>query len=194
MVPKHRIRLSDWARQQGVHPKTALRWVYLDKVPGAVQTASKRWYVEVETHEGAKVTLYGRVSSSDQRADLERQVQRLRDFSAARGYIVTEEVTEVGSGLNGSRRKLMRLLGDSSVGTIVVEHRDRLARFGVEYVEATLAAQGRKVIVVNEGEQQLDIVQDFIDVVTSMCDRIYGRRAAKNRARRALEAAAKDEP
>ena len=71
----------------------------------------------------------------------------------------------------------------------MVEHRDRLARFGVEYLEAALGAQGREVLVVEAGEQKLDLVQDFVDVVTSMCARIYGRRAAKNRARRALAAA-----
>jgi predicted site-specific integrase-resolvase len=64
-----------------------------------------------------------------------------------------------------------------------------LARFGVEYIEAALKAQGREIVIVEAGEQKLDIVQDFIDVVTSMCARIYGKRASKNRAKRALEAA-----
>lgn len=71
---------------------------------------------------------------------------------------------------------------------IVVEHRDRLARFGTEYIEAVLRAHGRELLIVDAGEQKLDLVQDFIDVVTSMCARIYGKRAAKNRAHRALEA------
>lgn len=114
---------------------------------------------------------------------------RLRDFAAASGLIVTMEIKEVGSGLNGRRKKLLSLLRDQKVGTIIVEHRDRLARFGVEYIEAALHAQGRSLIVVNNGEQNIDLAQDFIDVVTSMCSRIYGRRAAKNRARRAIEAA-----
>jgi len=117
-------------------------------------------------------------------------MQRLRDFAAAKGYVVAKEVLEIGSGLNGHRRKLSGLLADPDVSVVIVEHRDRLARFGVEYVEAALAAHGRTVVVVNEGEQRLDLVQDFVDVVTSMCARIYGRRAAKNRARRAVAAAA----
>ena len=82
--------------------------------------------------------------------------------------------------------------GDSSVKKIVVEHRDRLARFGVEYIEAALQAQDRSLIVAEAGEQKLDLVQDFIDVVTSMCARIYGRRAASNRAKRALAAASEE--
>jgi putative resolvase len=99
-----------------------------------------------------------------------------------------EAVEELGSGLNGKRPKLLKLLADSSVTRIVVEHRDRLARFGVEYIEAALRSQGRALVVAEAGEQKLDLVQDFIDVVTSMCARIYGRRAAKNRAARALRA------
>ena len=74
------------------------------------------------------------------------------------------------------------------------EHRDRLARFGVEYIEAALQAQGRSLVVAEAGEQKLDLVQDFIDVVTSMCARIYGRRAASNRAKKALAAAAEAIP
>jgi len=94
--------------------------------------------------------------------------------------------------LDGHRKKLNKILADPSVGILVVEHRDRLARFGVEYIEAALAAQGRTILVMEAGEQKLDIVQDFVDVVTSMCARIYGRRAAGNRAKRALAAAAEE--
>jgi predicted site-specific integrase-resolvase len=94
--------------------------------------------------------------------------------------------------LNGKRPKLLKLLADPTVKKIVVEHRDRLARFGVEYIEAALQAQGRSLVVAEAGEQKLDLVQDFIDVVTSMCARIYGRRAASNRAKRALAAAAEE--
>lgn len=187
------IRLSEWARSQGIHPKTALRWVHDGRVPGAKQSVSGRWYVVAEPVTGQAVVLYGRVSSSDQKDDLNRQMERLRGFVAARGLTISDEITEIGSGLNGHRKKLVRLLAAPKVAVIVVEHRDRLARFGVEYIEAALHAQGRRVIVANEGEQKLDIVQDFIDVVTSMCARIYGRRAAKNRARRALAAAEAEE-
>jgi predicted site-specific integrase-resolvase len=118
-------------------------------------------------------------------------MNRLRDFASARGMVVGKEVREIGSGLNGHRKKLVDLLADPRVETIMVEHRDRLARFGTEYIEASLRAQGRAILVVNEGEQKLDIVQDFVDVVTSMCARIYGRRAAGNRAKAAIAAADK---
>ena len=89
---------------------------------------------------------------------------------------------EVGSGLNGKRRKLLRLLSDKTVNTILVEHRDRFARFGSEYLEAALAASGRRLIVVDPSEMNDDLVQDMIAVLTSFCARLYGRRSARNRA------------
>ena len=184
------IRLTDWAAQQGIAYVTAFRWAHAGKVPGLHKAVSGRLFVEVqEPAAGKAVVLYGRVSSHEQSADLDRQMNRLRDFASAQGMVIAKEVRDIGSGLNGHRAKLLALLRDPEVGTILVEHRDRLGRFGVEYVEAAMAAQARVLLVVNEDEQKLDILQDFIDVVTSMCARIYGRRAAGNRAKAALAAA-----
>lgn len=73
------------------------------------------------------------------------------------------------------------------MGRIIVEHRDRLARFGFEFIEAALMSQGRSIIVADETEETADIWQDFVDIVTSMCARIYGRRGARNRAKKALD-------
>src|SRR6266540_1037393 len=82
-----------------------------------------------------------------------------------------------------------RLPADPTVTMIVVEHRDRLARFGVEYLEAALGAQGRRLVVVDAGEATDDLVRDMIDVLTSFCARLYGRRGARNRALRAVTCA-----
>lgn len=95
-------------------------------------------------------------------------------------------VTEVGSGLNGKRRKLHRVLSDPAVAVIVVEHRDRLARFGVEHLESALSASGRRLVVLDPQETTSDLVRDITEVLTSMCARLYGQRAAKNRAARAI--------
>lgn len=134
------------------------------------------------------VALYARVSSSDQKADLDRQVARLAEFAATQDLRVVEVVKDIGSGVNGHRRGLMRLLRNPVVKTLVVEHRDRLMRFGFEYVEATLCAQGRSVLVIEPEEVSDDRVRDMTEVLTSMCARLYGKRAAANKARRALEA------
>jgi predicted site-specific integrase-resolvase len=98
-------------------------------------------------------------------------------------------VTEVGSALNGRCKKFLALLSDPAVTTIVVEHRDRFARFGAEYVEAALAAQGRRLLVVDPAEVDDDLVRDVTEILTSLCTRLYGRRVAANRAERAVAAA-----
>ena len=102
---------------------------------------------------------------------------------------VVEVIKEVGSGLNGQRRAMIRVLRNPSITTVVVEQRDRLMRFGLEYVEAALAAQGRKLVVIDAEEMKDDIVRDLHEVIVSRCARLYGKRSAKNRAKRAVEAA-----
>lgn len=145
-----------------------------------------------ESEKKPSCALYARVSSRDQKDDLDRQMDRLRDYAANKGLHVVSEEAEIGSGLNGKRKKLLSLLSDNKVSMIVVEHRDRLTRFGFPYIEASLSSAGRKIVVLNDTEEKMDLVQDFIDVVTSMCSRIYGKRSAKNKALRALEATRED--
>lgn len=139
-----------------------------------------------------ETVVYARVSSHDQREGLDAQVGRITAWCGSRSLSVDRVVCEVGSGLNGKRRKLAQVLADPTAATIVVEHRDRLARFGVEHLEAALSAQGRRLVVVDAGETTDDLVRDMIDVLTSMCARLYGRRGARNRAEKALRCAERD--
>ncbi len=138
----------------------------------------------------AGVAVYARVSSSDQRGDLDRQVARLTTEATGRQLAPTKVVAEVGSGLNGHRTKLLGLLRDPTLGTNVVEHRDRLARFGVEYLEAALAAQGRRVVVIEDAEVTDDLVRDMVEVLTSLCAHCSAGAAesAKRRAQAAMVA------
>jgi putative resolvase len=182
------MKLSDWARQQGISDITAWRWFRAGKLPvPARQLPTGTILVEAPPPEGATV-LYARVSSADQKEDLERQVQRLQAFAREQGWAEVRVVTEIGSGLNGKRKKLLRILRDPRVVRIVVEHRDRLARFGFDWLEAALAASGRHVVVIEEGEATDDLAQDVLEILTSACGRLDGRRSARRRARRALEA------
>jgi putative resolvase len=135
-----------------------------------------------------RTVVYVRVSSHDQWPDLEAQAGRVTTWCARQVLRVDEVVTEVGSGMSGRRPQLARLLSDPEVGTIVVEHRDRLARVGVEHLEAALAAHGRRIVVVESSERTDDLVRDMIEVLTAMCARLYGRRGARNRAMRAVTA------
>jgi putative resolvase len=180
-----------------VHYQTAWKWFRDGTLPvPSRQTATGTILVDdpsarVETRAG--VGLYARVSSADQRDHLDRQLGRLSVWATQSGLAPTRTVAEVGSGLNGSRPELRKLLADSTVGTVVVEHRERLARFGVEYVEAALAATGRRLVVVEDREVDDDLARDITRVFMSMCARFYGRGSAKRRAERALRAAAEDE-
>jgi putative resolvase len=187
------MKLSEWAAQQGVHYQTAWRWWKRGTLPvPARQLASGTILIEVPTMRAGtagRTVVYARVSAHDQRADLDRQVIRALRWANEQQLAVDEVVSEIGSGLNGRRPKLARLLADPQVTTIVVEHRDRLARFGVEQLQAALAAQGRRVEVADDAETTDDLVRDMIEVLTSFCARLYGRRGARNRALRALTAA-----
>ncbi len=190
------MKLTDWARQTGIHPKTARRWFHQGTLPiSARQLSTGTILVDAQPEaNGAGAALYARVSSWDQKADLDRQLGRLRAWAARAGLTVVRAEAEVGSGLIGRRRRLMRLLADPTIATIVVEHRDRLARFGVEYLEATLRAQGRRVVMIDPGETTDDLVRETVDALTAFCARLYGRRSARNRALRAVTAAKAGSP
>ncbi len=184
------MKLSEWARRNGVHYQTAWSWAKNGQMPvPVVKTGTGRYLVlEAVTGTGRTVA-YCRVSSADQRDDLERQAGRVVTAATARGLTVAEVVTEVGSGLNARRPKLARLLRDPAVSTIVVEHRDRLARFGVEHLTCALAATGRTIVVLDDTEVDDDLVRDMTEILTSFCARLYGRRSAARKARAAMAAA-----
>jgi predicted site-specific integrase-resolvase len=139
-----------------------------------------------------RTAVYARVYSADQKADLDRQVAWVTAWVTAHQLPVVKVVTEVGSALNGHCRTFLGLLRDPSVQRVVVEHRDRFCRFGSEYVEAALAAQGRELVVVDSAEVDDDLVRGRTEILASMCARLYGKRAAGNRAARAVAAAADD--
>ena len=149
---------------------------------------------ESEPAPAGTAVVYARVSSADQKTDLDRQVARVTAWATSQGLTVGRVVTETGSALNGHRRKFLALLRDPSVTVIAVEHRDRFARFGAEYVEAALSAQGRRLLVADPAEADGDLVRDVTEILTALCARLYGRRAAANRAARAVSALTQDGP
>src|SRR5258706_6582496 len=177
------MRLSVYAKKMGVTYKTAFRWWKSGRLDAyQIETGTIIVREPATAQEAASVTLYARVSSADQKEDLDRQMQRLKDYAAAHGYQVSKTVSELASGLNDQRPKLMKLLTDASVGVIVVEHRDRLTRFGFHYIEQLMQMQGRRLEVIFPRDTDNDLVDDFIAVITSMASRISGRRTSKRRA------------
>ena len=191
-VTSRRISLTAWGRLYGFDKATTSRLHRTGKLPPELQIEqlpNGRYYVVAPPGNDARCVVYARVSSAEQREDLDRQVGRVVEWATRQGYRPDEVVKEIGSGLNGNRRQLRRIAGDSTVGMIIVEHRERLCRFGFEYVEAALAGRGARVLVVEEVEIEADLVRDVTEVMTSLCARLYGKRSAKRRAERALAAA-----
>jgi len=183
------VNLTQWARVQGVHPQTAYRWFRTGqmRVP-AVRVSQRTVLVSPATAGQVRLGLglYARVSSRDQLAGLGRQVARLSGWAAATGIPVVRVESGVGSGMSGRRSKIRRLLAGPAVTTVVIERRERVARMNTELIEAALAAHGRHLAVLGPGELDDDLVRDMAEVLTSFCARLYGRRSARNRARRAV--------
>src|SRR6266702_6251706 len=180
------MKLSQYAKKAGISYKTAWRW-YKAGTLDAYQTPTGMVVVhdpQLEQSGTGRIALYARVSSADQKNDLARQVQRLRDYAAARGYQVAKEVTEIASGLNDSRPKFLKLLADPTIGTIIVEHKDRSTRCGWTYLTTLVEAQGRRMEAVFPDETKDDLVNDFVSIITSMAVCMYGRRGSKRRAER----------
>jgi putative resolvase len=178
------MRLSQYAKQMNVSYKTAFRWWRAGRLD-AYQLDTGTIIVRdplPETNAPKGIALYARVSTQGQKADLDRQVERLKTYAASRGYQITKIVQDIASGMNDNRPKLLKLLTDPQIGTIVVEHRDRLTRFGFVYIEQLFQMQGRSLEVMFPTDTKHDLVDDFIAVITSMASRIYGRRHSKERA------------
>lgn len=179
-----KFKISQYAKRYGVSTRTVWNWMYSGKVKFERESDGK--HIRIIEDEDKKLTdavgIYARVSSSENKDNLEKQKERLENYCAARGYKVLKTVTEIGSGLNDKRPKLEKLLTDESIKMIVVEHSDRLARFGLNYIQKLLELQGRKIEVINEqSNDRDDLMQDFVSIITSFCARLYGMRRNKRR-------------
>ena len=191
-VVSRRISLTAWGRLYGFDKATTARMHHAGKLPPELQVEhlpNGRYYVVVPPEQDGRCVVYARVSSGDQKEDLDRQVGRVVEWATQQGYRPDEVVKEIGPGLKGNRRWLRRVIADPTVKVIVVEHRERLCRFGFEYLEAALAGRGARIVVMDQDEVEDDLVRDVTEVMTSLCARLYGRRSAKRRAERALAAA-----
>jgi predicted site-specific integrase-resolvase len=187
--------LAVWVERSGVARVIADRWFRAGLLAVPARRVGQLILVDdpsLPAGPRSGTAVYARASSADQNADLNRQVARVRAWATTQQIPVNKVVTEVGSVLSWRHRKFLALLGDPAATRIVVEHRDRFCRFGSEYVQAALAAQGRE-LVVDSAEVDDDLVRDMTEILTSMCARLYGKRAAQNRAKRAVAAAAADD-
>ena len=181
------MKLSVYAEKLGITYQTAYKWYKEGKIEGAYQTGTGTIIVP-ECHKKnnrSKTVVYARVSSNEQRkTNLETQSQRMIDFCISNGWVVDKVIKEVGSGLNDERKQLVALLKDSTVARIVVEHRDRLTRFGFKYLEVLAEIEGFEIVVAKKtiDNDSKDLMADFTAIITSFCARLYSQRRGKKKA------------
>lgn len=180
------MKLSCWAKKQGITYTTAWRWFKRGKMPvPAFKTATGTILVEEQATPGPArldAWVYCRVSSHAKKDDLERQALRVMAFCQARGWVVQRVEKEIASGMNDKRPKLMRLLALKPT-RIVVEHKDRLTRFGFNYFEQLLPMLNCELVVINRDEiAHDDLMKDLVAVITSFCCRLYGLRRGRYKA------------
>ena len=186
------MKLIDYARQQGISYRTAWRWYKAGKIQGQQMDTGTILVTEAvpvpERAVSSKVAVYTRVSSAENKSNLDSQAERLVAYCAVRGYQVSKVVKEIGSGVNDNRPKFLALLADPSIGPIVIEHKDRGTRFGFRYIETLLNTYGRKIEVVNQAENNTeDLLADLTSIVYSFCARLYGQRRAKRKTEKIVQ-------
>ncbi len=177
------MKLSEYAKQHDITYRTAWNRFKKGRIPGAFQDDTGHIIVPHPTEARLpKAAVYARVSSHPQRDDLERQVERLTAYAAARGYQVVHVVKEVASGVNDERPKLAKLLQEEDWGTLVIEHRDRLTRVGFNWFPTLLQLQNRRVDVANLAvENTTDLMDDFLAIMYSFAARMSGKRGVRKR-------------
>jgi len=190
------LRPKEVCQRLGISYSTLARWVREGRIR-AIRTAGGKYRVpESEVRriaEGLPISkevraiIYARVSSADQKSDLERQIEYLTQYCSSKGYKIIDIVTDVASGLKTDRNGLLKLFNNiinRQVDVVVVTYRDRLTRFGYEYLEYFFKQYGVRTEVVF-GEEPKDayqeLVEDLIEIVTSFAGRLYGMRSHKKK-------------
>ena len=184
-----KYKISQYAKKFNVTTRTVWNWIYAGKLHIERTDTNRVLIVDDEDCDIKQhVAIYARVSSSENKSNLETQKQRLLDYCAAKGYQVKRIVTETGSGLNDKRPKLESLLTDYSIKIIVAEHTDRIARFGLNYINKLLGMQGRRFEIINSSnDDKKELIDDFVSIITSFCARIYGHRRSKRKTEKIIE-------
>lgn len=181
------MKLSTYAKKLGVTYRTAFSYYQQGIIKGAYQLPTGTIIVPDETKENEEYTIiYARVSSGENKSNLESQSKRLQQFCEANGWIVNEVVKECASGLNDKRPKLQKILSEKKATRLIIEHKDRLTRFGFEYIKTLFT--NCEIIVVNEtSNEEDDIMQDFTSIITSFCARIYGSKRSQRKTEKIIE-------
>ena len=178
-----KYKLSDYATKYNVTYRTAWNRFNAGKIDNAFIDDTNHIYIDTPDINSSKnCAIYARVSNSDRKDNLDRQADRLSNYAISNGFIIKHNVKEIGSGLNDKRKKLIKLLNESNWDTLIVENKDRLTRFGFNYLETTLNLLNKKIIVVNQtDDDKTDLSQDLVSIIYSFSARMYGLRKKKNK-------------
>lgn len=184
-------KLSQYAKENNVTYHTAWNHFNAGLIEGAYQLPTGT-IVMPDSHRSKPdkdyIVTYARVSSSENKNNLNNQSKRLVEFCNAKGWIVDEQIKEVGSGINDQRPKLKKLLQKGKATKIVVEHKDRLTRFGFEYIKTVCDKFNCEIVVLNNSDDEKEnIVEDFVSIITSFCAKIYGQRRSKRKTEKLIE-------
>jgi putative resolvase len=188
------VSIGEAAKALGVSITTLRRWEAEGRLVAEHTAGGHRrydlaklrpeWFHAVNTA-NRRTIAYARVSSHDQKDDLERQKQVLELFCARQGWTF-EVIADLGSGMNYHKKGLKRLLDaiiGGEVGRLVITHKDRLLRFGAELVFAICEAKDVEVVILNQGEDttfEEDLAKDVLEIITVFSARLYGSRSRKN--------------
>ncbi len=175
--------LSEYAEEHGIKYRAAWNRYKAGKIPGAFQDAFGKILIPEDSPCRPEYTVcYARVSSSENRKNLGSQAERLCAYCAAKGYKIREVVKECALGLNDARPKLEKLLKNPEITRIVIEHKDRLTRFGFNYIRLFKESQGCRIEIINESAGGRDeLMQDFVSLVTCFTARLYGLRRSRRK-------------
>lgn len=189
-------KLSQYASERGVTYRTAWEHFRLGKIEGAHKDDTGHVVIPDATPAVVpRAAIYARVSSSENKTNLDAQAERLAQYATARGWQVVEVVKEIGSGVNDHRKKLEHLLQGTSWNILVVEHKDRLTRFGFHHFDTLLPLLGKRIEVVNLAEDShANLMEDLLAVIYCFAARMYGLRRSRHATQHivtAIESAAK---
>ncbi|ANF23409.1 IS607 family transposase [Thermococcus piezophilus] len=185
-------RTGEAAKKLGVSKMTVLRWIKSGKLKA--HKIGKEYRVPeseikriLEGKVPDKVVIYARVSGRDQKEDLERQVEYLKNYSSSKGYQVAKIITDISSGLNENRKglkQLFKLVESGEVTRVIITYRDRLTRFGFKYLEQYFNSHGVEIEVIFDDEEKTpekELVEDLLAIVTSFAGKLYGMRSHRKK-------------
>ena len=179
------MKLSAYAKKIGVCYQTAWNLYSNNQIPGAYKLPSGTIIVPEDNLYNHKknVVIYCRVSNQSRKKEIQYQVDRCTEFCFNKGITVDKTYKEIASGMNDNRKQLMKMI-DNNPTTIVVENKDRLTRFGFNYLETLLKKLNCEIIVINrDKEDEKDLIKDMVSIMTSFCCRLYGIRRGKNKSK-----------